>query len=208
MRSNEFTMSNIKNPTTLPSYLHFKDSISILSLPISCSELHGVLCGYLCAGAVTEGETYLRALLNHKRNEAIRHAARILFEVYTISQQQISQFNFEFQLMLPDDEAPLIVRAQAFSEWCEGFTQAMTLSGVSYKHLEDEETRDALLHLTEFAQLDYESLHVDENDEKALVEVSEYARMAILRLHGDLLSHPPKSTRKSKKSAVSSKKIH
>lgn len=46
----------------LPAYQMFIDTISVLELPISGSELHGIMCGYLCAGAPTEGEAYLRAL--------------------------------------------------------------------------------------------------------------------------------------------------
>lgn len=80
-----------------------------------------------------------------------------------------------------------MTRAQAFSEWCEGFTQGINMAGVSYEQLKEEEAQEALHHILEFAQLDYESLQVDEEDEMALVEVSEYTRMAILKIYGDLL---------------------
>ena len=118
--------------------------------------------------------------------------------MYTVSQHQLSNFDFEFQLLLPDEHEPLINRAQAFSEWCEGFTQGITIGGVSYEQLQEEESQEALQHLLEFAQLEYESLEVSEEDEKALMEVSEYTRMAVIRLYGDLTSgggasHGPKT---------------
>lgn len=172
----------------LPAYQTFIDTISVLDLPISGSELHGLMCGYLCAGAASEGETYLRALTTHKKGELFRAAVLTLFEVYNLTQQQLINFDFEFQLLLPDDNQPLIDRAQAFSEWCEGFTQGMTVSGVGYAQLHEEESQEALRHLLEFAQLEYETLQVDEEDEKALFEVSEYTRMTVLRLYGDLVS--------------------
>lgn len=174
------------NPVHMPAYQTFIDTISILSLPISGSELHGMMCGYLCAGATSEGEAYLRALTPNKRNESIRAAALTLFEVYSISQHQLANFDFGFQLLLPDVHESLISRAQAFSEWCEGFIQSITMAGIEQLH--DEELQEALQHLLEFSQLDYESLQVDEKDEKALMEVSEYTRMAVLRFYGDLLT--------------------
>ncbi len=97
-------------------------------------------------------------------------------------------------MLLPEDErSTLVERAKAFSEWCEGFTQGLALAGVSSREIEEEEAQEALQHLTEFAELDYESLDVDEEDEHALMEVSEYTRMAVIRLHNDLMMHHQKS---------------
>lgn len=181
-------MSAENYPIHLPAYQTFLDAIATLDLPISASELHGIMCGYLCAGAATEGESYLRALALNRKDESSRAAIRAIFEVYNISQHQIVNFDFEFQLMLPAEHELLTDRAQAFSEWCEGFTQGMTISGVSYEQFQEEESQEALQHLLEFAQLEYETLQVDEEDERALMEVSEYARMAVLRLYGDLVA--------------------
>lgn len=181
-------MSTANSPLHLPDYHTFLESIAILGLPISGSELHGVMCGYLCAGANNEGEAYLRALMTNKNDANLRGAALALFGLYAVSQQQITGFNFEFQLLLPDDQDPLADRAQAFSEWCEGFVQGITMAGVSYDDLEEDDAQEALQHLTEFAQLDYYTLHIDEEDEQALMEVSEYARMAVLHVFLDLQS--------------------
>ncbi len=182
-------MSSEKNQMHLPEYDDFVTSISGIPLPYSASELHGIMCGYLCANADAQGESYLRALVNNKKDEQSRDAALAMFSVFSISQQQISHFDFEFQMLLPDDMEPLIERALAFSEWCEGFTQALTIAGISPDQFEEEEAQEALQHITEFAELDCDSLDMDEEDEKALMEVTEYARMAVLRLHSDLMTN-------------------
>ena len=180
-------MSTSQTPLQLPNYHEFLELIESLALPISASELHGLLCGYLCAGAINEGSAYLRALMSNKNDAESREAALAIFEIYAVSQQQINHFDFEFQMLLPDDEVPLVERAQAFSEWCEGFTQGITLVGVGQEQLHEEEAQEALQHMVDFAQLDYESMEVEEADEKAFWDVSEYARMAVLRIHADLL---------------------
>ncbi len=171
----------------LPEYDHFEASIAALTLHISGSELHGMMCGYLCAGADSQGEAYLRALLNNKKDEDSRNALLAMFSVFSISQQQINNFDFEFEMLLPHEDEPLIVRAQAFSEWCDGFTQGLNTAGVGIEQFYEEEAQEALQHIFEFAELDCETLDIDEEDEKALMEVSEYARLAVIRLHGDLV---------------------
>lgn len=173
----------------LPKYDDFVQSISVLALTMSGSELHGIMCGYLCAGADSQGEAYIRALLNNKKDEQSRNALLSMFSVFSISQQQMNNFDFEFEMLLPDDDESLVTRAQAFSEWCEGFTQGLTIAGVGMEQFYEEESKDALQHLMEFAELDCESLEVGEEDERALMEVSEYTRMAVLRLHSDLVLH-------------------
>ena len=179
-------MSMDSKALNLPDYQLFMDAIDVLSLPISGSELHGVMCGYLCAGAVQEGEAYLRAFMPNKNGALIREAALALFGVFAVSEQQLLHFDFEFQLLLPEDRTPLMQRAQAFREWCDGFTQGLSMVGVDMHQFQDEETAEALEHVTEFAQLDYQSLQISEEDERALMEVNEYTRMAVLRIHNDL----------------------
>lgn len=171
-------------PMKLPDYYTFSTRISILDLPISSAELHGVLCGYLAAGGDQKGELYLRALLANRTPET-RPAATALFDILAISQHQMSNLEFDFELLLPDDSADLVTRAQAFSEWCEGFTQGLTVVGLDFDALKTEDTQEAVEHLTEFAQLDYEALRVDEEDERALTEVIEYTRMAVLSIHAE-----------------------
>lgn len=174
-------------PLHLPNFDEFSDKISVLALHVSASFVHGMMCGYLCAGADNQGEAYIRALLNNKKDEASRDAILAVFAVFSISQQQLYNFDLEFQMLLPDDEEPLTARAQAFSEWCDGFIQSLTAAGVSSDHFEDEDARDAFQHLIEFSELNSDILDVDEDDERALMEVGEYARMAVLRLHSDLI---------------------
>ena len=63
----------------------------------------------------------------------------------------------------------------------------MQLAGVDREQFYEEEAQEALSHLEDFALLEYESVEVSEEDEVALMEIMEYARMAVIRLHGDLL---------------------
>jgi len=88
-------MSSQSVSSRLPEYQTFADSIAMLSLPISGSELHGMMCGFLCAGAVHKGEEYIRALMMQNINDASKAAILALFDVYTTSHQQIEHLDFE-----------------------------------------------------------------------------------------------------------------
>lgn len=176
----------------LPGYQDFVDGISVLSMYITASELHGTMCGYLCAGAHDQAESYLRALLNNKKDKASREALVHLFSVYSISQQQIDSFDFGFEMLLPPDETSIHERAEAFTEWCDGFIEGLELSGINSSSFEEEESQEVYFHITEFSKLDCDSLEISGEDEKPLVEICEYTRMAVLRLHSDLISKQPK----------------
>lgn len=171
---------------TQHNYLQLHHSISELELPLSSSEIHGNMCGYLCAGARHQAETYFNFLLSNHSNNS-RTIAGMLFEVYALNQQQIENLDCEFQLLLPDDNEPLEARSRAFASWCEGFMQAMTICGINCESLHDEEAQDSLLHIIEFAKLDYENLDISDQDEFALMEVIEYTRMAVLHIRHDLI---------------------
>lgn len=182
----EFIMPTTCDALKLPLYQTFVDSIAVLSLPFSGSELHGIMCGYLSAGAAREGMVYLRTLVANLNDPEMKSAILALFQVYTVSQHQIESFGFELQLLLLDEDEPLERRGQSFSDWCEGFTQGFRMAGVDYHDLEDDDTQDALQHISEFADMDYQSLHLDEESERALAEITEYTRMAVLHIHSDL----------------------
>lgn len=186
-------MSYELNTDNFPSCASFEDRIAVFNVSVSSSALHGIMCGYLCAGAVRKGEHYLRALMiKQEKNTETREAAGALFALYEISKQQLAETDFSFKLLLPDENAGILERAEAFSQWCKGFVQGIQCSEV-HMELSDEDSAEALQHLKEFAELDYEHLDIDEDSEKALVEVSEYARMAVLRISSDLRSHQAES---------------
>jgi uncharacterized protein YgfB (UPF0149 family) len=176
---------------TLPDYHSVVQGVSSLQLPISCAELHGVLCGYLAAGRMRQAKLYLRSILSKRHSEQAQPAAAVLFDIVTISQQQLSNLGFDFELLLPGEDLSLPVRARAFSEWCEGFTQGLTVAGVDFNQLEGDDAQEAVEHITEFAQLDYEALQVNEENERALTEVIEYTRMAVLAIHAETKTHDP-----------------
>lgn len=170
----------------MPKYDVYAHTIQILALPISGSGLQGIMCGYLCAGLGSVCESYLHALVPNAQDEEKRAAMVILFDVFAVTQQQITYTNFDLSLLLPEDDVSLVERAKAFSEWCEGFIQGLTVANINLKALDDEELQESIQHITDFSSLDYALLDVEEEDERAFMEITEYTRMAVLRIYHEL----------------------
>lgn len=181
-------MSTYHDFAILPTWPTVIDSLALLPLTISASTLHGQLCGLLCAEAMDKAESYIMALVGSQKNDNARIALKVLFSMYSISQQQILDEDFSFQLMLPEDHELLFDRAQAFTEWCTGFVQGLEMADIAENAFE-EDAQETLQHIREFAEMDCASLDISEEDEKAFMQVSEYTRMAVLRLHNDLVAH-------------------
>lgn len=180
---------SIEKSLKLPDYNAFTEKLTPLNMPVSYSCLHGILCGYLCIGAVYQAEQYLQ-MASQKKDTASRTALSALFELFSVSQAQLADPEFGFQLFVPDDETPLEDRAKAFSEWCQGFTQSLEQSGLRAEYFDEEDSQEALKHLKEFSELNYEEITMDEHDEKAFMELYEYARIAVMRMHQDIQKNP------------------
>lgn len=159
------------------TYAQLQTQLNALALPFSLSHLHGLLCGYSCAGESPRAHACLNAILiSSQASKAIKME---LFSILSNIEQSLLSPDLDFQLLLPDDDATLRDRAAAFSEWCVGFLQGFA----SHPQKHNSETKEILKHLREFSELDRENLAVSEADEVAFMEVYEYTRIAVIALH-------------------------
>ena len=172
----------------LPDYDDMLTLVEALSLKEHISEIHGAISGFLCIGANDEAASYIQELIENKDVTCFELEIRTLVNLLTVVHKQLSTLTFDFQLLLPNDEAPLSERAQAISFWCHGFSDSFLQSGMDVSQFKTDEARDALYHITEVSQLDHEGLSVSEDDEKAFMELYEYVRMAVLMMHTELQS--------------------
>lgn len=149
----------------------------------SSAELHGMLCGKLCAGARQSSDDWQQSALDFldlaegADGEVLSALARLQNE--SLAQLQSSEFNFE--LMLPGDDAELELRATALGEWCHGFLTGFGSAGVKPKDEMPEDAAEALQDLASIVQIEVEGS--SEEDESGFFDVAEYVRMAALTLY-------------------------
>jgi hypothetical protein len=171
---------------TLAEYGQLSSDLVILDLNLDLSELHGMITGLIVGGASVQAEAYLRSLTMSKSGAQYHQAMNALFSLYTITHTCLYNCEFNFQLLLPDDDYALGDRLFAFTNWTQGFLQGLDMSELTLEDFESEETIEVLQHLEDIADMEIESLEANEQDEQAYVDVTEYVRLAVMQLFCDL----------------------
>lgn len=171
---------------TLADYAQLSNDLAILELNLDSSELHGMVTGLIVGGASKQAEAYLRTLTMSKSGAQYHQGMNALFSLYTITHTCLFNFEFNFQLLLPDDDVALEHRLLAFINWTQGFLQGLDMSGISLEDFESEENIEVLQHLEDFADMDIENIEASEQDEQAYLDVTEYVRLAVMQLFCDL----------------------
>lgn len=157
---------------------------------VSPSQLHGCLCGMLCAGASTEPEYGLDAL--SQALDIVIHgelASRIM-QLYAITELAMKDEEFTFLPLLPDDDEEIGLKASALAGWCDGF-----MSGFAYVIAGDEATAAALSDDTGEVLRDIAAMaqahaggEVEEGAEDSYIELVEYLRAAVVNVFLDSLA--------------------
>jgi uncharacterized protein YgfB (UPF0149 family) len=171
----------------LPLHDEVAAEIAQLRLGVDAAELHGSLCGFVSAGGVAGREDWLRRI--EIEAEPLRLAADgALDRLYRASQAQLADPDLGFGLLLPDEAAPVVERAEALLGWCRGFLGGFGLVPGPRPTLSPEASEA----LEDLGKIAASSLSYDDpdGDEAALVEVAEFVRVATLLLHSDCVDAP------------------
>jgi uncharacterized protein YgfB (UPF0149 family) len=172
----------------MPDYAEASAELARLQLGVEAAELHGSLCGYLSGGADVPGRAaWLAQVMSDPELGPVERDSA-LDRLFVATEALIESADFGFDLLLPDEEAPIGERGDALLGWCRGFLGGFGLSAGSNPPL-SEDGADALRDLAKMAgsELSYED---PEGDEEALAEVAEFVRVAAMLLHGDCVLGP------------------
>ncbi len=147
----------------------------------SPAELHGSLCGHLAAGQRYAAAAWLQAAAQMMDVAALDEDTLVteLTALYPLSLGQLSGANFEFSLLLPDDEAPMPQRTEALGLWCHGFITGYAMAGGTMEGHLSADARETLQDLVQIAQVAADA-EGNESDEVDFVEVCEYVRVSVL----------------------------
>ncbi|WP_225876281.1 UPF0149 family protein [Lysobacter solisilvae (ex Woo and Kim 2020)] len=170
-----------RNAPDLPAAAALDAEIRALALATTSAELHGSLCGWLAGGGATTPDWLGRVLADPALPAVAEGSA--LDELCKASAAQLADRSFEFELLLPDADAPLMERSGALFDWCRGFLGGFGLAAGAAPAL-SEDSQEALADLAKLAAAQPQD-DGDEEDEEALVELEEFVRVAALLLHGD-----------------------
>lgn len=152
------------------------------ALTVSPAELHGLLAGQVAAGARFEPAGLLQRVqelfdLEPLQGEGVRQG---ILQLYQATLQQFQAADFSFELLLPDDDQPLPIRAEALGIWCSGFLSGFGLQERKGPQGLSVEGQETLRDLAQIVQISTDADADSDEDESDLMEVQEYVRMAAL----------------------------
>ncbi len=161
-------------------------ALATLRCDVGAAECHGMLCGMLSGPRAFEPALWLDHVSGGERalfDDGEAHAALEALMSTTIT--AMADQDYDFALLVPADEAPLATRAAGFAAWCRGFLSGLGLSGIADLEALGEDAREFLADLSRFATLGMDA-DGDEDDERALVELTEFTRIGVMLIRAEL----------------------
>jgi uncharacterized protein YgfB (UPF0149 family) len=157
-----------------------------LQSSVAASESHGCLCGALCTTQQYAVESWLDEVVPDAGDDPgdDRAPLRLLF---ADTVRALRGEEMEFQLLLPDDDALLVERAMALSQWCQGFLYGFGTGRAVARDQLSGEVEEVLRDLTHISQAAVETGADAEEEEQAYAEIIEYVRAGVQLIHDELI---------------------
>jgi len=157
----------------------------VLSSP---SEVHGLMTGFICTGSSLDEGQVLHLVLTYLEMDsgASSEFKTIILDVFSTIMQQLSGDEFEFELILPDDDIDdLYSRLEALSAWSQGYLVGFgTGSAGLDENTFSDEVQEAIRDIVDVANVESE-VEEEEDAEVAYSEVCEYVRMASMLIFSE-----------------------
>lgn len=167
---------------SLPTYQETANALASMEAEFHPSQIHGLICGFICGTSGKANIPWQKMIGGNKKNQ---EAVNLFERLYEFSYQQMSEFSFEFSLLLPEDDTAIGTRTEALGLWCQGFITGLNQTSVNLDNISDEAI-ETLEDITEIAQVNFEEMTENEEDETAYFELIEYARLAALMMYNEL----------------------
>ncbi len=152
--------------------------------PASTAELQGALCGLLCINAEANRLDWYKTLYDDMHpDEKEGHDLIALFD-QTI--QSLNSLDFDLQLALPDDDAPLSSRILAMADWSHGLVYGLGVSGLTDEVELSEDAQEYLADVIKISQINDDGIEDSNEEETNFEELTEYLRMGLFLLFNEL----------------------
>ncbi len=169
-------------------YYNVQDVLDLATPGADPADSHGLLCGLICAAGFADPQRWLPEVFDefNPRDAAQAKAYQCLQSVYEHTLASLHSESLDFELLLPDDDAPLVERTESLGAWCSGFLSGLGLGGLPEQSKLSEELAELLDDVAQIAKVDFDLENPDENENVAFEEVVEYLRIGVLFIHDEL----------------------
>ena len=168
-----------------------------LGIEQSPSEVHGTLCGVLCAKSDINLYEWLSLTLLDKTTETeiaqsinnrdlLLEAIGTSFKEFFVSTvMSLSDSNLNFHPLLVDDES-ILHRLQAIAQWSQGFLMGLSLGGIKHFSTYSDEVSEFIEAMTSLSNADEYDLAENDSDEEAIIEFTEFIRIGVLLMNEEI----------------------
>ncbi|MCI0508141.1 MAG: UPF0149 family protein [Gammaproteobacteria bacterium] len=175
-------------------FSQIESALQALEADINPSEIHGTLCGMLCATSDTQANSWFQSLIPATdTNDLLAIEARhTLATIYDETQRQLNDPTCDFQLLLPGEQTDLATRSISLGDWCQGFVMGLIMGGLKDFRKMPENSAEAAQDIVEISRIgsNYQT-EGGEEDAAALEELIEYVRVGVLLINEEL--HPSRA---------------
>ncbi len=156
------------------------------------AEAHGSLAGALCATDAYGVDDWLAEILPEGMvpDEA---AVASLRELYEATRAALMGAQMQFDLLMPDDDEPVQMRAEALTLWCNGFVYGLGSGGAPDPERLPGDAGEIVRDLAQITHAGVDEREGIEANEAALAELVEFVRVGVQLVFEELgaMRQPP-----------------
>lgn len=141
------------------------------------AEAHGTLTGSLCSAPAYRFEDWLLDIL--PEGEVRASDAEVLRALYRHTAGALNGAQMQFGLLLPDDERPILERADALALWCQGFLYGLGLGVLRDAARMPGEVGEIVNDITAIGSASVDTSQSEESNEEAYAELVEFMRVSV-----------------------------
>jgi yecA family protein len=173
------SMSNI-------DYQQLTQALERLQIAADAAECQGAMSAVICLSGADGLASWLPAHFPEieagvaEGNALAGEAKQLIVELYQSTLGQLGQGNFDYALLMPDDEDSLEERTDALGHWCQGFLLGLRYSGVGDPGQFSGELAEILDDIREISQVTSAALENTEEEEQSYSELVEYLRVGVM----------------------------
>ncbi len=151
---------------------------------IKTSELQGALCGLLCLDSQANRATWYKSLYEEVQPE--EDEILDLTHLFDQTVQALNSLDFDLQLELPDDNAPIASRILALADWCQGLLFGLATSGLTDDTELSTDCKEYIADVINISQINSDDLDASDSNDMDFEELVEYLRMGLFLIYSEL----------------------
>lgn len=174
--------NTLTSSSLIQSYDRWSAALDGAFVMASAAELHGLISGLLSGGLAAQSPDFLAVLYDFLNDgQALPQALKTdVQQLISNTAQSLQSGDYDFALLLPNDDDALIERLEAMVEWTQAFLVGFAVQQTDLSILSSD-IREAVEQLTEVTKLDIatqDDSSAEENEE-AYFMVLEHIRLMV-----------------------------